>query len=152
MGSSLRTFFTSFTVAKMNVLIDRMLSWLGQQLPEFGNRVLVLWYIQLLYLQYVTGNTCFKLYFQMEVIFGLLWQHSKENTVWDLNPSKVTQRYGRPPVNALITMRWFKQSQLAIPIVVGKRQSEFITYLRLLQHPDGLIQPVLQPNEFHVQQ
>lgn len=126
--------------------------WLGQQLPEFGNRVLVLWYIQLLYLQYGTGNTCFKLYFhQKEVIFGLLWQHSKENTytlfrtLWLLRPLC-------KPANALITMRWFKQSQLAIPIVVGKRQSEFITYRRLLQHPDDLIQLVRQPDEFHVQQ
>ena len=54
--------------------------------------------------------------------------------------------------NILITMRWFKQSQLAIPIVVVKRQFEFITYQCLLQHPDGLIQPVLLPDGFHVQQ
>ena len=42
-----------------NVLIDRMLSWLGQQIPEFGNRVLVLWYVRLLSLLYRTGYTCF---------------------------------------------------------------------------------------------
>lgn len=129
-----------------------MLSWLGQQLPEFGNRVLVLWYVRLLSLQYGTGYTCFNSASSRKAFFGLLWQHSKEDTVWDSNPSKVTQRYGRPPVNALITMRWFEQSQLAIPIVVVKRQSEFITYQCLLQHPDEQIQPVLLPDGFHVQQ
>ena len=64
-----------------SVLIDRMLSWLGQQIPEFGNRVLVLWYVRLLSLQYGTGYTCLNSASSRKAIFGLLWQHSKENTI-----------------------------------------------------------------------